>query len=188
VRRTICWRQLWNEQRKGVGVEHLLLSERRADSMLIAFDEERGPFRLTYQLMWDHAWSVREARLCVATERDTRSLNLLTDANGQWHKAGGEPVSELEGCTDVDIWPTPFTNSFPMLRTPMAVGERKEFCVAWISAPELTVKPQRQAYTRMAEQLYLFESLDGSGFTAELPVDGESIVKDYPGLFQRVSK
>lgn len=33
----------------------------------------------------------------------------------------------------------------------------------------------------------LFESLDGSGFRAELLVDEDDIVLDYPTLFQRVN-
>jgi hypothetical protein len=50
----------------------------------------------------------------------------------------------------------------------------------------LTVKPQAQAYTRVRDRLYLFENLDGSGFTAELPVDKDGLVLDYPELFRRV--
>lgn len=185
--RTICWRQLWNEQRPGVGLEHLLLFENAADSVLVALDAEHGTFRLTYRLTWDDNWQIREARLDVVSERDTRSLTLLTDGRGQWHDADGEPLPHLDGCQDIDIWPTPFTNSFPMRRVPMLVGERKEFCMAWVFAPELSVKPQRQAYTRVADRLYLFESLDGSDFKVQLPVDADRIVVDYPGLFERVS-
>ena len=69
----------------------------------------------------------------------------------------------------------------------MAVGERREFRMAWICAPELTFQPQPQAYTRLAERLYLFESLDGSGFRAEIAVDGDGIVTNYPGLFRSIS-
>jgi hypothetical protein len=89
---------------------------------------------------------------------------------------------------DIDIWPTPFTNSFPIRREPMAIGERRRFHMAWIFAPDLTVQPQPQAYTRLAERLYLFENLDGGGFRAELPVDKDGIVLDYPGLFRRVKE
>jgi hypothetical protein len=39
----------------------------------------------------------------------------------------------------------------------------------------------------MADRLYLFENLDGSGFRAELPVDEDCIVLDYPDLFRRVT-
>ena len=59
--------------------------------------------------------------------------------------------------------------------------------MAWVFAPSLTVHAQPQAYTRLADRLYLFENLDGSGFRVELPVDEEGIVLDYPNLFRRVA-
>jgi uncharacterized protein len=60
------------------------------------------------------------------------------------------------------------------------------FVVAWVAAPELTVRPARQAYTRLAKRRYRFESLD-SDFSAELVVDADDLVLDYEGLFRRVS-
>jgi hypothetical protein len=186
VRRAICWTPIWNKDRDGVGLEHLLLEDRMADSVVLAFDEDHGPFRLTYRLSWDESWRLRDAKLVVATERFTRSLNLKTDGQGHWRHDDGYAIDDLDGCVDVDIWPTPFTNTFPIRRGPMAVGERWQLQVAWVSAPELTVHPRLQAYTRLADRLYLFEDLDGSGFRAELPVDGDGIVQDYPDLFRRV--
>ncbi len=184
--RTICWTPIWSKARKGVGLEHLLLAEHAADSIILAFDEENHPFRFTYRMHWDASWRLHHASLAVATEHSTRSLSLQTDGLGQWRDSEGRLLGQLEGCLDVDIWPTPFTNSFPILRDPMAVGERKEFRMAWIFAPALTVHAQRQAYTRLAERLYLFENLDGGGFTAQLAVDEDGIVLDYPNLFMRV--
>ena len=185
--RTICWTPIWNKNREGVGLEHLLLSECLADSVVLALDEERGRFRLTYRLTWDPSWRLRDAELVVATDRFTRSLILQTDGQGHWRHRDGRAIDDLDGCLDVDIWPTPFTNSFPIRREPMAVGERRQFRMAWIFAPDLTVHPQPQAYTRLADRLYLFENLDGSGFRAELPVDEDGIVLNYPDLFRRVT-
>jgi hypothetical protein len=184
--RTICWKPTWNKAYDGVGLEHLFLTRHSADSVILAVDEERGPFRLTYQLEWDKSWQIRTAELALATGRSTRAMKLQTDGRGHWQDGDGDALEALDGCFDVDIWPTPFTNTFPLLREPMAVGERREFLMAWILGPELTVKRQAQAYTRVADRLYLFENLDGSGFQAELPVDEDGIVLDYPDLFQRV--
>jgi hypothetical protein len=184
--RTICWTPTWNKEREGVGLEHLLLEDRAADSLVLAFDEKHGPFRLSYRLIWDQSWRLREAELAVATERGIRSLSLVTDGQGRWQHGDGRVIDELDGCLDIDIWPTPFTNTFPIRREPMAVGERRQFRMAWVFAPDLTVQPQQQAYTRLADRLYLFENLDGSGFRAELRVDEDGIVLDYPDLFRRV--
>jgi uncharacterized protein len=183
--RTICWTPMWNKDREGVGLEHLLLSENVADSIVLAFDEQHGPFRLIYRLTWDKLWRLRDADMAVETESFTRSLTLKTDGRGHWQR-DGQAIIDLDGCVDIDIWPTPFTNSFPIWREPMAVGERREFRTAWVCAPDLTVRAQPQAYTRLADRLYLFETLDGSGFRAKLAVDEDGIVLDYPDLFRRV--
>ena len=76
--RTICWTPIRNKKRDGVGLEHLLLAERVADSVVLAFDEKRGPFRLTYRLAWDESWRLRDAELVLATERSIRSLRTTT--------------------------------------------------------------------------------------------------------------
>lgn len=186
--RTVCWTPTWNKAHEGVGLEHLILHERGADSVVLAVDEERGPFRLTYRLVWDDVWRFREAELALVTDISTQSLSLRTDGQGLWRGNDNQMLGNLDGCIDIDIWPTPFTNSFPIRREPMTVGERREFRMAWIFGPELRVEPQPQAYTRLGERLYLFENLDGGGFSAELPVDEDGIVLDYPALFRRVSR
>lgn len=180
------WMPIWDKDRTGMGLELLLLSEGAGDSVVLALDERGRPFRLTYQLTWDKAWRLRDARLAVATEHATRSLHLLTDGDGHWSDDEGHALTDLDSCLDIDIWPTPFTNTFPIRRLPLAVGERRELVVAWVSAPELTVEQARQRYTRIADRLYLFESLDGSGFRAELPVDEGGVVLDYESVFRRI--
>lgn len=184
--RTICWQPTWNSACEGAGLEHLLLTHGAADSVVLAMDDDGEPFRLAYRLHWDEAWQLRSADVFLAKGGASRLLGLRTDGKGNWQDGEGRSLAALDGCVDIDIWPTPFTNSFPILRQPMVIGERRSFRMAWVDGPQLTVKPQVQDYTRLDEKLYLFESLDGSGFKAELPVDEEGVVLDYPGLFRRV--
>jgi hypothetical protein len=184
--RTVCWKPIWNKTREGLGLEHLLIANRVADSIVLAFDEDNTPLRLSYRLTWDDSWRLRSAELAIVMNESTRSLSLRTDGKGHWQHNDGRPIDELDGCIDIDIWPTPFTNSFPIRREPMVVGERREFRMAWIFAPTLTVHAQPQGYTRLADRRYLFENLDGSGFRAELLIDEDGIVLDYPDFFQRV--
>ena len=184
--RTVCWMPTWNKERERVGLEHLLLTEQTADGVILGFDEEHGAFRLLYQLQWEPSWQVRDARLFLTTAQGERSLHLQTDGEGHWRRSDGQALDALEGCRDIDIWPTPFTNSFPIRRTPLQIGERREYLMAWIFGLDLTVHAQPQAYTRVAGRSYLFENLDGSSFRAELRVDDDGIVVDYPELFLRV--
>ena len=184
--RTICWIPTWNSSREGIGLEHLLLTQNKADSVVLAIDDKRGPFRLVYRLYWNEEWQLRSAEFSVATNGSSASLSLKTDGHGHWQDGQGHRLVELDECMDIDIWPTPFTNSFPIRRQPMSLGERCLFRMAWVFGSDLTVRPQPQAYTRVAEKLYLFENLDGSSFQAELQVDEDNIVLDSPELFRRV--
>ena len=186
--RAIGWVPVWDKEREGTGLEHLLLREGAADSVVLALDERGRPFRLAYQLAWDASWRLRDAQLLVTTEHGTRALRLQTDGQGHWREGEARALPALDGCLDIDIWPTPFTNTFPIRREPMAVGERREFVMAWVSSPELAVRPMRQGYTRLADRRYLYENLDGSGFRAELPVDEDGVVLDYQGVFRRVGR
>jgi hypothetical protein len=115
-------------------------------------------------------------------------LESLADGEGSWERWGGEPVPELDGCIDVDVSATPFTNTLPIRRLGLRPGESEELLVAYIRVPELLVGLERQRYGCLGVQadggLYRFEALP-SGFTANLPVDSDGLVIDYPRLFRR---
>lgn len=175
---------------EGPGLEHLRLatSERGivADGLVIGLEAGR-PFRIGYEIRCDSQWRVREVR--AATPDSGRPvLELLADGEGHWKKWDGEPVPELDGCIDVDISATPFTNTLPIRRLGLKPGESEELAVAYVRVPELLVEAERQRYgcleARADGGLYQFEALP-SGFTAELPVDADGLVLDYPGLFRR---
>jgi hypothetical protein len=51
----------------------------------------------------------------------------------------------------------------------------------------MTVSALAQAYTCIEpNRRYRFEGLD-TGFTAEIAVDDDGLVTDYPGLFERIA-
>ena len=162
-------------------------AEIQTRGIVIAIDEEGGPFRLAYRLDWDERWRLREAALSLIDGDSVPlcAIQLKTDGDGRWQDGEGRALADLDGCVDIDIWPSPFTNSFPIRRVPLAIGERREFRMAWVDGTTLTVRARAQAYTRLDDRLYRFESLDGSGFIADLPVDEDLLVLDYPGLFKR---
>ena len=184
--RTVCWSAIWNHSSTGLGLENVVLTKGGADSILLAFAEDGTPFRLIYRLAWDDQGRIREADLEVQAGQEKRSLLLRSDGDGHWRHAHGDRLPDLDGCIDIDIWPTPLTNSLPLWRSSLGVNQRREYRMAWVSAPELTVEAKAQAYTCLKDGVYLFESLDGSGFKAELAVDDELVVVDYPNLFVRV--
>jgi hypothetical protein len=157
-----------------------------ANGLVIGLEAGR-PFRIGYEIRCDGRWRVQEVR-AAAPDSGRPVLELLTDGKGHWKRGGGEPVPELDGCIDVDISATPLTNTLPIRRLGLEPGESADVDVAYIRVPELLVGAERQRYGCLEAQAdgghYRFEALP-SGFTAELPVDAEGLVLDYPGLFRR---
>jgi hypothetical protein len=185
VEREVMWAP-W----EGPGLEHLRLVTSNgsvvANGLVIGVEAGR-PFRIGYEVRCDELWRVREVR-ARAPDLERPVLELLADGEGHWKRRGGEPMPELDGCIDVDISATPFTNTLPIRRLALKPGESADVNVAYIRVPELLVGAERQRYGCLEARgggLYRFEALP-SGFTAELPVDTEGLVIDYPGLFRRV--
>ena len=176
---------------KGPGLEHLRLATSEggvvANGLVIGLEAGR-PFRIGYEIRCDGSWRVREVR-AAAPDAERPALELLADGEGRWKRRSGEPLPELDGCIDVDISATPFTNTLPIRRLGLKPGESEELTVAYVRVPELLVGPERQRYgcleARADGSLYRFEALP-SGFSAELPVDADGLAIDYPGLFRRV--
>lgn len=175
---------------EGPGLEHLRLLTSDggfvANGLVIGLEAGR-PFRISYEIRCDGRWRVREVR--VATPDSERPvIELLANGEGRWNGRGAEPLPELDGCIDVDISATPFTNTLPIRRLGLEPGQSEELVVTYVRVPELLVGPERQRYGCLEAQveggLYRLEALP-SGFTAELPVDADGLVIDYPGLFRR---
>ncbi len=188
LERDVMW-LFWSEE----GLEHLKLvwdgASILADGVVVGV-EEGVPFRTRYELRCDARWRTREV-VASALVRDGREIRLLADGEGRWIMANGEPVPALDGCIDVDISATPFTNTLPIRRLGLELGEATNLKVAYLAVPEMRVEPAQQRYTCLERDdqggLYRYESLDGefAGFTADLPVDADGLVLDYPGLFRR---
>lgn len=135
-----------------------------------------GEVRVRYRIECDDAWRVRE--LAMVSLDDDRRVALSADGQGHW----SDP--KLEGCIDVDIEASPFTNTVAIRRLRLSPGESADIRAAWVSVSRFTVTPSPQRYTRLAPDRYRYDGLD-TDFTTELPVDGDGLVIDYPDWFRR---
>lgn len=184
---TVRWRPL-----EGEGLEHLTLMQIdtangaviRAVGVLIG---NRGgtPYGVRYRIDCDAGWLVRKL---VVDTTDGRSLHLRSDHPGQWATSGGTALPELDGCVDIDLAGTPFTNTLPIRR----LGLTRQSGTARLKmlyVPFDTFEPvvDGQHYTCLDDfRLYRYEAEDRS-FAADLPVDEDGLVIDYPTLFLRLS-
>lgn len=139
-----------------------------------------GPdFGLFYRIKLDEHGHTRTLKIERA---DGKSLELFCDGQGGWSDDRAEPIAALKGCVDVDIWPTPMTNSLPIRRCDWQDGKPQTFDMVWIDATTMAVKRSRQVYTRLDAGHFRFQSGD---FEAVLAVDADGVVTDYPELFAR---
>ena len=141
-----------------------------------------NPFVLEYAVSCDEDWRTRYVFLAEATSG--RRLELLATGRGHWTDGDGDSLPALRGALDVDISATPFTNTLPIRRLDLALGESADIVTAFIAVPELTVGTDRQRYTRVGPRTYLFTALEAE-FEREITVDADGLVLDYPGLFIR---
>lgn len=177
--KTIEWRHLWCE-----GATERLRLEGRYARGRVECERPKDPFEVSYDVRWDARWRTRFAECRVTDGGRSRFKGLVNDGEGRW-AVDGQPDRRLDGCIDVDIWPTPFTNTLVIRRLLIEGLDAADVLVAWIDALEGTVRARPQRYTRTAAG-WRFESID-DGFSAQLTVDDDGLVVDYPGFFERIA-
>ncbi|MFJ8630056.1 putative glycolipid-binding domain-containing protein [Streptomyces sp. NPDC093568] len=140
------------------------------------------PYWISYELDTSDAFVTRRLRVTAESADGVRTLDLRHDGTGRW-TANGERLPEVDGALDCDLGLCPLTNTMPVLRHGLhrAPGER-EFQMAWVSVPDLTVVASRQTYTHLGPGLVRFVSGD---FRRDLVFDDDGFVVDYPGLATR---
>ena len=180
----VLWESRWSGLESSNGFEHLLAQPGYANGVIVGFDDARRPFRIQYEIEWDENWCTREVEIDIVAAGAAHSFHLSVDEHARWFDGEGREIDRLAGCRDVDIWPTPFTNTLPIRRLRLGADERAEIDVAYINAMAGELTGRRQAYTALPNGDYRYESLE-SGFTAELVVDEYGLVIEYPGIFAR---
>ncbi|MFI1393653.1 putative glycolipid-binding domain-containing protein [Streptomyces sp. NPDC020681] len=143
---------------------------------------------ISYHLDTGDDFVTRELQVRAATSTGSHELHLLHDGAGRW-TADGEPLPEVDGALDCDLGLCPLTNTMPVLRHGLHLGPgERDFLMAWVSVPDLTVHASEQSYTHLRRS--------GSGarirfvsgdFRSDLEFDAEGLVTDYPGLAHRMS-
>ena len=136
-------------------------------------------YGLFYRIKLDDTKHVRTLKI---DRTDGKVLELFSDGAGNWSDDRAEPLSALKGCVDIDIWPTPLTNSLPIWRSQWSVGTPQRFAIAWIDGDEMTVRRSEQIYTKLDDAHFRFQSAD---FECVLEMDADGLVVTYPGLFER---
>jgi hypothetical protein len=159
------------------------------------------PYRVDYVLETGDAWVTRTLEVTAAGDGWRRSLLLTRDPRGRWTAQGdaagavdlpapGGDTAGLDGAVDCDLGLSPLSNSMPILRHGLLHhgAGAVECTMAWVSVPDLSLHRSSQRYehlrTTSTGAVVRFSSGD---FTADLQVDADGFVVDYPELARLVS-
>lgn len=141
--------------------------------------------RTAYRITHDVNHRFVEGWIHSGSRAGAREVTLRRSPEGRW-EVDGHPRPDLDGCEDLDLMVSPYTNT-PVLRAvALAEGEHRNLKVAWVRCPDLNIHAVAQGYTRLPGQgsaRYQYENLE-TGFKGVLTLDPEGLVLDH-GPWQR---
>ena len=142
------------------------------------------PLQVHYNVFCGMDWTTRAVHVQTVQGDTTSRLELRRDPTGEWWR-DDESLPAFDGLTDADLAFTPATNTLPIRRLALDVGEAASTDAVWVRFPELAVERLAQRYTRTEDQVYRYESRGGS-FTADMIVDDQGVVITYGDIWERV--
>lgn len=155
----------------------------------VAAVEDGVGWAVSYVLLLDAEWRTRSAHVAFLTQAGRAASLLESDGDGRWC-VDGEPAPQLDGCADVDLEASAFTNALPVRRLRLTVGESADAPAAYVRVPDLRVERLEQRYERLSDDgahtRYDYRA-PAFGYAAVLAYDQSGLVVDYPGLAARVS-
>jgi hypothetical protein len=150
--------------------------------------EDGTAWTVHYEISLDAAWLTRTARVEGWSVSGYREVVLESDGAGRW-LADGRGAPELDGCLDIDLESSACTNTFPVHRLQLGIGEAVDTPAAYVRALDLRVERLEQRYARVADDgktsQYDYRA-PAFAFDARLVYDRAGLVLDYPGIARRV--
>ncbi|MCD6063500.1 MAG: hypothetical protein K0R82_1411 [Flavipsychrobacter sp.] len=142
------------------------------------------PFCAEYLIKTNADWETCYCQLSLQINGNTKTVLVQKEKDG-WLQ-DGKLVSAFDGCMDVDIPITPFTNTLPVNRCKMAINESCPIKVVYFDILNGSVRALQQKYTRVSDRRFRYENVPND-FEATITVDNAGLVIEYPGLFERVA-
>lgn len=153
-------------------------------STIIGYSENKI-YKTEYCIKTNHNWETVFFEISSRHSNKFRVARLESDGKGNW-STSGKRVDQFEGCIDIDISLTPFTNSLPIKRLKLAQDESQEIQVIYLDVLTQQMRSVWQRYIRLSDSLYHYQNIPND-FEANIQVDELGLVVDYPSLFVRTA-
>jgi uncharacterized protein len=149
--------------------------------------EEGEAWVVRYEIEVDDHWATRTARVWGWSGSGERTVEVEADGAGAW-SINGSALPELDGCFDLDLESSACTNTLPVHRLGLEIGDRADAPAVYVRALGLEVERLDQSYQRVADdgarQCYDYRS-PTFDFEAYLVYDESGLVLEYPGIAAR---
>jgi uncharacterized protein len=154
--------------------------------------EDATAWAVRFRVEVDEEWCTRAAHIRVWSARGERDLRAESDGAGHW-RVDGVAVEELDGCLDIDLEASACTNTLPIHRLGLEVGQTAEAPAVYVRAVDLAVERLEQRYT------LLDTGLDSTGprryhyvaprfeYDDTLTFDDSGLTIEYPALATRMA-
>jgi hypothetical protein len=146
---------------------------------------ETMPYHVEYFIKTNQSWETIAFEIKSRMADKTFDLYFQSNGKGLWI-TGKEPAEAFNGCIDIDISLTPFTNTLPIKRLHLAKKERRRITVLYIDVLEQQTRRIDQLYTKLSDTVYKYENVSNN-FKSLITVDDAGLVVAYPNHFLRTA-
>jgi hypothetical protein len=151
--------------------------------------EDGQAWAVRYLITLDAGWRTRHARVWGRSAAGAHELTLEADGSGGW-LVDGAAAPRLDGCLDVDLESSSCTNTLPVHRLGLAVGQAADAPAAYVRALDLRVERLEQRYLRVEDdgKRHRYDyAAPAFHYQGQLVYDQSGLVLDYPGIAVRAA-
>jgi hypothetical protein len=140
-------------------------------------------YKIEYRIRTNQYWETTFFEIKSQLHNEVEITDFRKEGKGKWY-VNGQPDEKLNGCIDIDISLTPFTNTLPINRLKLLEKEDEQIKVLYVDVLGKKMRSVQQKYTRLSQAEYKFENVPND-FESVISVDDLGLVVKYSGLFER---
>jgi uncharacterized protein len=140
-------------------------------------------YRIEYRIRTNQYWETTFFEIKSQLYNTVEIIDFRKEGKDSWY-VNGQPDGKFNGCIDIDISLTPFTNTLPINRLNLSEKEGEQIKVLYVDVLGRKMMPVQQQYTKLSQTDYKYENVPND-FESVIVVDDLGLVVKYPGLFKR---
>jgi len=140
-------------------------------------------YKIEYRIRTNQHWETTFFEIKSQLYNAVEIIDFRKEGKESWY-VNGQTDEKLNGCIDIDISLTPFTNTLPINRLRLSENQDEQIKVLYVDVLGRKMMPVLQKYTKLSPTDYKYENVPND-FESVISVDDLGLVVKYPGLFKR---